>query len=1365
MRRGTRAGEAYVAIAADGSGINEEIVDSVDEAGPGVEKAGKEHGKKYGKGFGKQLDSALDRFSERISAEFGRRMEEQADRFGGSFEKAMKKASKRLSDNLGKSLGESLRDSMDSTLEQFGRMIDTMESRLGSVSGNGGGGGGDQPKPSTNAFPLPKFDDRRWAEALRMDGQFNERLEKSRTAFVAKFLAKREQMFAQSAVAIDRTETQLVKDQEKLYDRLAKEAEKNQRLREKMEEMNASLAAKFTLARERMQEKSNQAVLASDVQLVRDQRKLYDRLAKEAVRRDAEMWKVRNTSAKAHYKYLMDLERGVTDERGNRVRKGDDGGDKSIGATVGGLFGAGSRNNALNLMGRTIGGIASLTERAAKFAQGFGQGFAQAAEGASIVQKMASAFKGGGAASGLSKAFSGIAASGPAALAVIVAIVVAMSGLVSVAGALLGIVTALAAAITSGLVAAAIVAGGAFAALAVAGGLLTAAFMSMTDAQKTLLSDAFKPLHEEMVGLGQLMITQMIPYFDTWSANLQQALVLLIPLASQLGMTFGQAGDIITSSLSGPGFQRLADSLGTWLPSIILRLTNAFGEFLNGVAGSFAAVMPFVDRFAGYLERVATRWSAFTNSDTGQNAIVDFVDRGLDSLQSLWNFVREFSGFIFDVLFDPASQKAGQTIFDGMADAFAGFRQSISSGDLERWFNDAIEFGTVLWDVMQALGGTFLALYNSGVLDGIGASLGVMAGSIELLNFLLGPLIEAIGFGMVNSLVAVVDPLQAATNTILAMGEAVEWVGGLINKITPGNAFGNGAEWDNLNNSMFGGGGKSGGGKNIISSAFDNMTSGVKDYEKPWMSSADWLQGIGNDALNQTSKENGGYMEKPEWVNPYVAWAQSLIDNGPSDLAKVKVALRKSNRLFADALREVNAEALETLRKVNENASKAIREAVQADSAASVQSTLANLVDSMLSQTASSVEQILSSARSSATSLRNSADSTVQAAQSSLNSAASSLASASTPEAAVRALAEVQRAQVALAAAEAAAAKMDAKADRLVKRARRRAERMQKRVDRAQRILDRQQVLSTTNVAALVGGLGAANATLADYAEARSQVADKLADANQKLSEAIQLRDDFRNQITESIKSFGALTTAQAKVIDGVEQSLTALDITSNLEDRLGKIRKFQENLRLLLAMGLNDSAYKQLLSAGVDQGGAFAEALLAGGQGAVGQTNALTDQIDAVADALGLESSNRLYQAGVDAAQGLVDGLNSLSAELDAAATRLGETIAQAVANALGIASPSKVLDDMMDPVGDGAVNGLDRQGAKVGAAARRFSDNIAVSPEVAAWATRQGEAPTVSGNGGEGPKLLWTGDIVTPTEDPEAVVHEVINEIVGRL
>jgi hypothetical protein len=1189
MRRGTRAGQAYVAVTADGSGINEGIVDSVDEAGPGVERVGEQHGERYGEKFGDGFRGRLDGIRGKLGKVLVNRLGNEGEEAGERFADRVRGTLDRAGDKIGNSLGERISESMTDILEEsFARLIDTLEERLTAVSRNGGP-------------------------------------------------------------------------------------------RKKTEE--------------------------------------------------------------------------------------DSGG---IGDLIGRLTGAGSRNNFLNLLGRTLGGVATLTERASKFATGFASGMSNAAEGASLVQRALSGLQGAGAASGLTKIFSGIIKSGPAAVAALAAVAIAMSVLASVAGALLGILTAMAATITSALVGALAVGAAGFAAMAAAAGLLTAAFMSMTDAQQALLSDAFQPLKAEMVGLGQLMIQEMVPYFGVWSSNLQRALLLVLPVAQVMGETFGRAGAIMTEAFSGPGFQLVANALAIYLPTIVLRLTRAFGSFLNGVSGVFAALMPLVNRFSAYLADVADRFSRWANSAQGQNAIVDFANRAVDALGSLWNFVREFSGFVFDVLFNPASQRAGNTIFDGLANAFARFRRKIDDGSLERWFTDAIEFGGQLWRVIEALGRTFIALYNSGVLSQVGDALGALAEIINLLNNVVGPTIELFGGPLVAAISA---PLSVIGTVSRAMDGLIDKLGGLrniIETIAPLSGL-IGKASDALGN-----GGSSGGGYNPITDrgGYGNGLGVLASNQTPSLPSLDFnmpdldaLISSGNAALNATSQSSGGYKppkEPKKWKNPYVDWALSLIKEGPTERAKIRTMLKEMNEEYKATIQEWANETSEMFRDIVADVSSTVRDAVVSTDAAGVSSAFASLVENIGNQMASASASMMADAQTQAANMRSTAQSSVDSAQANVNAAAQRLASASTKKEADRALKELKQAQKTLEVAKNAQKRIDAEANRLIDEATRNAVASQDRINMAQSILAGQAVFSQANAEALANGLRVENATLADYAAAREIMASWIDQANQKLADAISMRDQYAEGVTSAAKTFGALTTAQAQVINGVSQALTADDITNNLQDRLDKIRKFQENLRILLAQGLSDEAYKQIVDAGVEGGSAYAQALVNGGQGAISQVNNLTGQYGDLAEQLGTESASRLYQAGVDAAQGLVDGLTSMSEQLDTAATRLGETIANAVKRSLGIASPSRVMRGMMGNVGDGVVLGLDDQGAKVDAAAVNLANRVAVSPEVAQYAARQGEDP-VSGNGKD-PRFR---DLIiqTPTEDPEAVAMEVLNEVTGRL
>lgn len=1122
MRRGTRVGSGYIAITADGSSVNKDIVDSVDGAGNDIDKAGDKAGSRYGDRFSAKFRETVDKARDKVGKALAQHMEEAAKSAGASAGAAaseqmadrMERESKRSGHRIGAALGDRIGESLAERLElSFATMLDSLEERL-----------------------------------------------------------------------------------ETLTTKIA-----NQR--------NAP----------------------------RDPVKA------------------------------------------------------PLGDRIGGLLGAGSRNNFLNLIGKSIGNLINLQQR---LSSGLSQLTGVGGEGASMLGKLSV----------------GLSASAVAAGILAAAFVV----LVSVSSALLALLTALVATVTSGLAGGLLVAATGFSAVAAAAGLLTVAFTSMTDAQRELLDSAFRPLKAELAGLGQLMLVQMIPAFETWSTNLQNALFLLAPLAQVMGAAFAEAGNTLTAAFSGPGFVAFTTALAIYLPGIVRSLSSALGSFLNGLLGVFAALMPLVSRFGDYLERVATRFSEWANSAQGQNSIVDFADRAVDSLMSLWNFTREFFGFLSDVLFSSEAQAVGNNMFDTLADSFAGFRAAIADGSLEKWFADAIEFGSALWRVMGVLGDSIAALYDSGVLGAVIMSFNTFADIMDKLNPFLDVTVDVLGTVLPWALAAALTPIQTMVAALVTLGETIEALGGLINAI-PGVDFGgNGAEWGNAADAwknvaapwqaaaggMGGGKGWNAGGLfgNIaggIQNAAGALTSGGQGAALGQGLSLGGLISSGTNALNNTSQDAGGW--KVEWVNPYIEWANAQIKDGPTIRQAIRRAMKDSRRV----------------------AGLAIREALQGDNLADVRSALGGAVDSLRNQGASGVD----------------------AAQANLNTAYRNLANASTPEEAAKALRAVKRAQKDLAIAQKA----------------------QARLNKAAKILDAQQVVNPRNVQQLLAGFKVQNATLADYAVARERLAVKIEEANEQLAAAIAMRDEYKNSVTESVKSFGSLLGAQAKVIDGIEQALTFRDITSNLEDRLAKIRTFNENLRKLLAMGLSNDAYQQLVDAGVDQGGAYAEALVQGGQGAVGEVNNLVGQINTAANTLGTEASQRLYQAGVNAAQGLVDGLNSLSSQLDSAAARLGESIAQAIRRSLGIKSPAQRLIDDMEYVGDGAVIGLRNQYGKVSSAAAGLADQVAISPSLAARYAAGGVPDAVSGNSQSVVQHHW--HITTPTEDPEAVAKEAINEMTARM
>lgn len=221
----------------------------------------------------------------------------------------------------------------------------------------------------------------------------------------------------------------------------------------------------------------------------------------------------------------------------------------------------------------------------------------------------------------------------------------------------------------------------------------------------------------------------------------------------------------------------------------------------------------------------------------------------------------------------------------------------------------------------------------------------------------------------------------------------------------------------------------------------------------------------------------------------------------------------------------------------------------------------------------------------------------------------------------------------------------------------------------------------------------------------RDQMATALADANAVLDTAIAKFDTFANSVSESVKSsysFGdaqktaadnvkavadasadvaiaqkavakaiagtdpeALTQAYAdlkeanqKLNDAQSSPKTFLD---NLKVQANKVKDFGVLVNRLLAAGLSESALQQVLNAGVDGGTLIAQELL-GSAGAILEANALTANVQAIADTVGANSAKQFYQAGVTAGTNLVAGIQAV---IDTYTIRLG-----AVGTVGGVAS-----------------------------------------------------------------------------------------------
>lgn len=1114
--------------------------------------------------------------------------------------------------------------------------------------------------------------------------------------------------------------------------------------------------------------------------------KFWDEVAKEKFRNDKQiedaLWKVRRTSAKAYMKYLSDLDKGRIDEQGNLLRRVSGNGDDGI-SRVSRLFGAGSRNNFLNTFGRSVGGLTGLFRKVQRAGESmfttFSEGFNKASSSANFLQRTMGGFSAVG-----KSAFSSLSSAAPAALAGGAAVVALLQVLATVLSGLVALVTALAAAISSALVGSLVVLGATIGSVVAAGVLLTAMFTSLGDEQKKILSNSFKPVVEDFARLGQIMAQPLFKGGQNsavvkWADNVRGALNLLIPVASQMGKAFATAGEILTKSLSGPGFRQFATSLAQYLPRITINLSNALGQFLNGLLGVFAAVMPYVAQFAAWLSDIAARFSNFANSVEGQNAISEWVGRALESLRSFMNFLGGVGAVLNKLLFSPEAQVAGQNIFDGLARGLRNFAAYLGEGNrLATWFAEGVQMAELLGSAIKTVARIFSALNNPGVITFLQVVFKLFEGLAGAIAYLgpvlmdLAPPIRAVG-GLFQGLAYVVAGVVYSIAKSIAY--LLQAFGGFTNALSKipiaGRAF-DGIS-DNINNAADEVHAFADEIWAIPTNASVDIYANTNPAEAQIKGFAGWINSIRARIMVTATTASSAALgavtggismpSLPSLPTGAIGGSGSAPKKKKDPDALSKAQLRYYDRIakkFIQNAPSIKATIKNALVKVNKEVANAIVDARSAGDAQAVKDGFDTTINS----------------------LKETAVSTVNSARDALSNAAQKLADATTKSGAKKALRELKKSQA------------DLKAALL----------NQKRINEAANILAKQKIVTPAYVAQLVAGFKQSNATLADYAAAREILTKKIEDANDKLADAIRLRDDYKQSVFDSIQAFGALTTAVAKTLDGVEQVLTAKDITDNLQDRLTKIQKFQENLRVLLAEGLSNAAYKQIVDMGVEGGSTYAEALIAGGVGSVQTVNDLVSQIEKIAQSLSAETSDRLYQSGVDQAQALVSGLSSQAAALDAAAAALGNQVNNAVNRALAgkpysigtsigsgivsglvsatplvanagtkmaqalvksiraelkIKSPSRVMIEDMDYVGSGIAIGLDNQHGRVANAASQLSSKIAMTPTAA---TFRSSTQQVSGNGDQRPIELT---VITPTKDPVAAGHEAINELAGRL
>lgn len=152
-----------------------------------------------------------------------------------------------------------------------------------------------------------------------------------------------------------------------------------------------------------------------------------------------------------------------------------------------------------------------------------------------------------------------------------------------------------------------------------------------------------------------------------------------------------------------------------------------------------------------------------------------------------------------------------------------------------------------------------------------------------------------------------------------------------------------------------------------------------------------------------------------------------------------------------------------------------------------------------------------------------------------------------------------------------------------------------------------------------------------------SETKDKL---KQELTDAKTAFKDFATTVSGAITSvidFGSIAPEYNE-----QGQLVGKSFMQGLQAQAAQAIEFANKIRTLVSMGLSEQALTQVLNAGAVAGTAIANELIAGGETAINDTNALVASTQAAADEVAQLAAENFYGAGVDSAQKTYDGFKA---------------------------------------------------------------------------------------------------------------------------
>jgi TP901 family phage tail tape measure protein len=273
----------------------------------------------------------------------------------------------------------------------------------------------------------------------------------------------------------------------------------------------------------------------------------------------------------------------------------------------------------------------------------------------------------------------------------------------------------------------------------------------------------------------------------------------------------------------------------------------------------------------------------------------------------------------------------------------------------------------------------------------------------------------------------------------------------------------------------------------------------------------------------------------------------------------------------------------------------------------------------------------------------------------------------------------------------------------------------------------------------------------------RTVITDKLAKAQQTLTDRQQEYTDMHDAVSGAMSGAGDLTGVQSTYRD---RPLTADTLVKSKLANLDKAKKFTSILEQLAKEGLDQADLMALASEGPIAGYDEALALSKATPAQIKQLTSAQSALDKLGGEAGKALADKFKKPGVDAAKGIVDGLKSQESAINKAIAHLADGMLKTLRTKLKIHSPSR------ETFGDGAFTGKGFEGGILSRVAHVRKATAKLSEAARPPAVQHGDHDSTSSGANRPSYGPWKGVHIEHLEineqsDPVATANAVMRRL----